>query len=160
MNKKTKKRILYVFLIGIVIAVSTVYYLFNMPQRDVQSTETDFTLSADQIVEAYLTDATLANNTYLQEDGDSKVMAITGEIFSINTDLNNQKVIRLKSSTSKAGVSCTFTESTNASVDGLKIGDIITVKGVIRSGAGYDEDLEMYEDVIIEKCDLINNKNK
>jgi hypothetical protein len=39
----------------------------------------------------------------------------------------------------------------------LKIGTKVSIKGVIRSGAGYDEDLDMYEDVILEKCDLIRN---
>ncbi len=34
---------------------------------------------------------------------------------------------------------------------------MIKVKGVIRSGANYDADLEMYEHVIMEKCDLITN---
>ena len=33
-------------------------------------------------------------------------------------------------------------------------GHEITIKGVIRSGAYYDEDLEMYVNVIIEKSDL------
>jgi hypothetical protein len=40
-------------------------------------------------------------------------------------------------------------------VKGLALGEEITVKGVIRSGAEYDEDLEMYEDVIMAKCDLV-----
>lgn len=155
MNKKTKKRILYTGILGVIIAASIVYYLFNMPQRDVQSSTTDFTLAASEIVKEYLTDADEANKKYLQEDGDSKILAVTGEISSISTDQNNQKVILLKSSTDKAGVSCTFTESTNANANDLKIGQTITVKGVIRSGAGFDEDLELYEDVIMEKCDLI-----
>lgn len=158
MNKITKKRILYVIIIGILVAASIVYYLFNMPQRDVQSAETDFNLSSGQIVNEYLTDADEANKKYLQEDGDSKILSVTGEISSINVDQNNQKVILLKSSTDKAGVSCTFTESTNANTNDLKVGETITVKGVIRSGAGFDEDLELYEDVIMEKCDLVSKK--
>jgi hypothetical protein len=35
------------------------------------------------------------------------------------------------------------------------VGQAITVKGVIRSGASYDEDLEMYENVILEKSDIV-----
>ena len=126
-----------------------------MPQRDVQSSATDFTLEASEIVKEYLTDADEANKKYLQEDGDSKILVVTGEISSINTDQNNQKVILLKGAEDKAGVSCTFTESTNTSTKDLKVGQTIAIKGVIRSGAGYDEDLEFYEDVIMEKCDLI-----
>lgn len=158
MNKGTRKKILYLFVVGALVAVAVVYYLFNMPQRDVQSTKTDFEISANQIVQEYLTDAIVANKKYLDETGESKILAVSGVIFSIETDLNNQKVIRLKGAADNAGVSCTFTEATNSSVEGLEIGQKITVKGVIRSGAGFDEDLDLYEDVILEKCDLINNK--
>ena len=56
-----------------------------------------------------------------------------------------------------AGVSCTFTPETKKNAEILKIGDKVTIKGVIRSGAGYDEDMELYEDVILEKCDVVNN---
>ena len=37
----------------------------------------------------------------------------------------------------------------------FKIGDTVKVKGVIRSGAEYDEDLDLIENVIIEKSALI-----
>lgn len=158
MKKKTKTRILYVIIFGALIAGGTIFYLFNMPQRDVQATKTDFALSSSQIVNEYLTDAKLANQKYLQEDGDSKILAVTGEISSIDMDQKNQKVILLKNPSDKAGVSCTFTVETNDHVKGLKQGQKITVKGVIRSGAGFDEDLELYEDVIMEKCDIINQK--
>jgi hypothetical protein len=46
-------------------------------------------------------------------------------------------------------------ESTNSQVDDSLVGKEVTVKGVIRSGAAYDEDLEMYEHVILEKCSLV-----
>ena len=64
-------------------------------------------------------------------------------------------MILLKNADDKAGVSCTFTKETEASVAGVTVGQKIKVKGVIRSGASYDEDLELYENVILEKCDLI-----
>ncbi len=129
--------------------------MFNMPQRDVQSAKTDFSLSSSEIVNQYLADANIANEKYLQEEGDSKILAVTGKVFAISEDLNNQKVILLKDSSEKAGVSCTFTKETNKNAENLQIGETITIKGVIRSGAGFDEDLDLYEDVIMEKCDVI-----
>ena len=63
----------------------------------------------------------------------------------------------IKNASENAGVSCTFTSETNDNAQNLKIGNKITIKGVIRSGAGYDEDLELYEDVILEKCDVLHN---
>lgn len=154
--KKRIKIIGIVLGVGALIAFGIGYYMFNMPQRDVQSTETDYKVSATDIVNEYLANADLANEKYLQEEGNSKILAVRGTIVSIDTDMNNQKVVLLKNQDDKAGVSCTFTEKTNKNVENLQIGKTITVKGVIRSGAGFDEDLDLYEDVIMEKCDVIN----
>lgn len=96
-----------------------------------------------------------ANEKYLADDGDSKVLAITGTVSKIDKDLNGQAVVTLQGESDKAGVSCTFTKETNASTTALKVGDEVTIKGVIRSGAAYDADLEMYENVVIEKSDIV-----
>ena len=96
-----------------------------------------------------------ANAKYLNEEGESAVLAVTGKVSSITTDQINQKVILLKGADAHAGVSCTFTEETNNQASNVKIGQSLTIKGVIRSGAGYDEDLELYEDVILEKCTIV-----
>lgn len=145
-------------LLGVVIIIGggVGLYMFNMPHRDVQATKSDYTLNASDIVNEYLKDPVKANEKYLDEEGESKILEITGKIASITTDFNNQKVILLKEDHSEAGVTCTFTIETNNSVENLKQGQIISVKGVIRSGASYDEDLEMYENVILEKCSLTN----
>ncbi|MFK5957390.1 MAG: hypothetical protein QM495_00810 [Lutibacter sp.] len=158
----TKKKLLKIALLiisgGILIAGGVGFYMFNKPARDIQNTKTDYSYEASQIVNEYLTDSQKANNKYLDEAGNSKVLEISGTVAKISEDFNNQKVLLLKSANDKAGVSCTFTSETNSSTSTIKIGDQITVKGVIRSGASYDEDLEMYENVIIEKSDIVSNK--
>ena len=126
-----------------------------MPHRNVQETTTDYTLKATDIVKEYLTSPQIANDKYLDAEGESKILEIEGTISSITEDFNNQKVVLLKPNDQEAGVSCTFTEATNQSVSNLSVGQKVTLKGVIRSGASYDEDLEMYENVIMEKCDLV-----
>ena len=156
MKKKIIKWGIVVLVSGLVIGGSVVTYLFNMPHRDVQSASIDYEKGASQLVNEYLQDADAANDQYLQEEGDSKIIAVTGMVSSINEDMNQQQVILLMDADQKAGVSCTFTASTNMNAANLKKGDRVTIKGVIRSGAGYDEDLEMYEDVIMEKCDVIH----
>lgn len=157
-KKKILKIALIVIGVGILIGGSVGYYMFNKPARDVQNTKTDFSYNASEIVNEYLTDAQKANDKYLDEAGNSKVLEISGVVANISEDFNNQKVILLKAETDKAGVSCTFTQETNSSIQSVKIGDKITIKGVIRSGASFDEDLEMYENVIIEKSNIISNK--
>lgn len=153
----TKKKILIILTTGVLIAVSVALYMFNQPARDVQATTTDYSFNASAIVNEYLTDANAANTKYLDEEGVSKVLEITGIVAAISEDFNKQKVILLKNAKDKAGVSATFTEETNAHTNTVKIGDEITIKGVIRSGAAYDSDLEMYENVIIDKCDIVSN---
>ncbi len=159
MNRK--KIIKYsVILTGIAILIAGVigYYMFNQPKRNVQATRTDFGLTSSQIVNEYLTDAKKANEKYLDEEGNSKILEITGIVSVISEDFNNQKVVLLKSASDSAGVSCTFTTETNAAVTQVKPGETIIVKGVIRSGASYDKDLGMYENVIMNKCKIISIK--
>lgn len=154
-----KKKILKIGIIlliaGLLIGGGTALYMYNMPHRNVQSASTDFSLTASQLVSEYLENPTKANEKYLADDGESKVLEIKGTVAKISEDFNGQKVLLLKSIEDKAGVSTTFTQETNAQTNGISIGDQITIKGVIRSGASYDEDLEMFENVIIEKSSLI-----
>lgn len=150
-----KKKILITLSIGILIAVAVALYMFNKPARDVQATQTDFSYQASEIVNEYLSDAKKANNKYLDENGNSKVLEITGTVAEISEDFNNNKVIVLKEVKDQAGVSATFTPETNANATKVKVGDKVTIKGVIQSGATYDADLEMYENVIINKSDII-----
>lgn len=150
-----KKKILITLSIGILIAVAVALYMFNKPARDVQATQTDFSYQASEIVNEYLSDAKKANNKYLDENGNSKVLEITGTVAEISEDFNNNKVIVLKEAKDQAGVSATFTPETNANASKVKVGDKVTIKGVIQSGASYDTDLEMYENVIINKSDII-----
>ncbi len=155
MKKKIIKIGLIVFAVGLLVAAGIAYYMFNMPHRDVQASKVDFSFQASAIVAEYLQNADAANEKYLDDEGESKILAVTGTVASITEDLNHQKVVLLKTGTDKAGVSCTFLPETNANAATLKVGETASVKGVIRSGAQYDEDLELYENVILEKCDII-----
>lgn len=155
-KRKNFKNLLILLGVGILIAGAVALYMFNKPARDIQATQTDFSYKASEIVNEYLTDAKKANDKYLDEEGNSKVLEITGTVANISEDFNHQKVILLKAAIDKAGVSATFTKETNSHTGKIKIGDEITIKGVIRSGASFDSDLDMYENVIIEKSDIVS----
>ncbi|MEX1131683.1 MAG: hypothetical protein WEC15_00525 [Flavobacteriales bacterium] len=144
-------------IIGLIIALAGgayAYYLFNMPHRDVVGAKADLTLAADALVNEFLADAAVANAKYLDAEGESKVLAISGTVAAVETDLSGQTVVLLKNAGADAGVRCSFTEATNAQAATLTIGDNTTIKGVIRAGAAYDEDLELYEHAILEKCSI------
>lgn len=150
--KKPFKVIILSLVIAGLVGVGVVFYLFNQPHRDIQSTKTDYSFEASKIVNEYLQDPNLANEKYLDEEGDSKVLEITGVVSSIDEDYNSNKVILLKKDSDKAGVSCTLLDK---KIDGVAIGAEIRIKGVIRSGATYDSDMDLYENVIMEDCKII-----
>jgi hypothetical protein len=157
--KKKKKKVLIIIAIlgvgGLLIAGGIGLYMFNKPHRDVQSADVDYTLTVSEIVSEYLTSKDASNEKYLASNGDSKILEITGVVSKISEDFSGQKVVLLKGEQVKAGVSATFTTETSSSLVDVQVDQTITIKGVIRSGASYDEDLEMYEHVVIEKSDIV-----
>lgn len=139
-------------LAAIILGVATAYYLFNMPHRDVQSAQTDYQVAASVLVAEYLENADAANEKYLASDGDSKILEVSGTVHKITEDFSGNKVVILKEANDKAGVSCTF----ESNVSSLALGDVVTVKGVINAGASYDADMELYRDVVLNNCTLMN----
>jgi hypothetical protein len=157
-NKNILKIGVILMFAGLLIGGGVVLYLFNMPHRNVQEANADYSLTSSAIVAEYLENTNAANEKYLADDGNSTILEITGTVFKISEDFNKQQVVLLKNDNDKAGVSCTFTAETNSSASALKVGQEATIKGVIRTGASYDEDLEMYENVVLEKCSVSNLK--
>lgn len=157
MNKKRIKKLLIISTIsGLIIAIGTVFYLFNMPHRNVQKQKADYNLTSTEIVNEYLTNFDAANAKYLATDGNSKILKITGTISAIKEDFSGQKVLVLKENFDNAGVNVTLNQEVKNNIPQLIEGNKITIKGVIRSGASYDEDLELYENVVIDKASIIN----
>ncbi len=154
-KRKIIRTAAFILIGGLLIGGGIILYMFNMPHRDVQNSETDISLTASELVTEYLADSKAANEKYLSEDGDSKILEVLGTVAEITEDFKGDKVILLKEKDDKAGVNCAFFSETNESVKMLKINDEVKIKGVIRSGASYDEDLELYEHVILEKCDIV-----
>ncbi len=155
---KKKKNLIIVFLtifFGAIIGGGIFLYLWNMPHIDVQAQKADFSVSSTSIVNEYLNNEKAANDKYLSDEGDSKIFIIKGTVKSKDTDMNNQVTVLLQDANDKAGVKCVFTAETNKNADALQIGQQTAIKGIIRSGAKYDGDLELYENVLLEKCDVV-----
>jgi len=153
-RKKLIRIAAIIVLAGGLIGGASAIYMFNMPHRDVLASDADYSLTNTEIISEYLADKRAADDKYLAEDGNSKILNVTGTISKISDNYNNEKVVLLKEEGDKAGVSATFTAETNHKLSDLKVGETITVKGVIRSGASYDKDLGLYENVILEKSDI------
>ena len=126
-----------------------------MPHRDIQATALDFNLTSSELVQEYLDNSQKANLKYLQKEGDSKILAVTGKIAVISKDMEGNSTVLLKNEGDDLGVLCYFMKGTNKNTLSLIVGDLVTIKGVIRSGAEYDEDLDLYEDAILQDCDIL-----
>jgi len=153
---KSLKIIIILAAVGISVALGAGIYLFNMPHRNVQSAKIDFAVSATELVNEYLTGPEVADEKYLDEEGDSKILEVSGKVSKISRDFNDQIVILIKDTGDKAGVSCTLLITSNAIGGKILEGQEIKVKGVIRSGAMFDPDMNRYENVIMEKCDIVS----
>lgn len=154
-TKKRRKIILLTLLVAAILGGAYVFYLWNMPHIDVQAQKADVTVDVTSIVNEYLQDEKKANDKYLSAEGDSKIFVVKGVVKSKDTDMNNQITVLLQGSNDKAGVKCVFMAETNKDAEILQAGQTISIKGIIRSGAKYDSDLELYENVLLEKCDVV-----
>jgi len=153
MKKKTKKNLIIVAIIGVVIIGVVGAVIFLTPHRDVKNTKSDFSVQAKVLVDEYLSDATKANDKYLSSDGDSKIFDVKGRVDQIFKNQKDQDVILLKADGDELGVQCTFLTGEN--ISDIELGQVIKIKGKIEQGASYDEDLELGEDVILGDCSLV-----
>lgn len=151
----TRRNVLKSLGLILLLGVGSGLYFYFQPHRNVQETKTDFAYQSSDIVNEYLSNADAANQKYLDEQGESKVIEVSGKISDIQENFNGNLVVVLTGDKSPAGVSCTFLPGTSVKKENLHVGDLAVIKGVIRSGASYDSDLDMYENVLLEDCDLI-----
>lgn len=140
-------------LLLLAVGLGTVIYLFNMPKRNVAESDADFKIEASALVQEYLKDAKAANAKYLKEDGVSDILEVSGTLAKVEEDYNNQLVLLIQEAGDPTGVSVTLQVGEKPA--DLKIGQILRLKGVVRSGANYDEDLGFYEPVVIEDATVI-----
>jgi len=155
-SKNTKKKVASIFILGLIFSGALGFFYYNAPHRDVQGADADYKLTAKELVVEYLENSEQANQKYLSQDGDSKILEINGVVSEIVTDFENNKVVLLESNIRGVGVRCTFTSDSNQHTANISVGEEITVKGVILVGASYDSELEMFEDAVLNKCYLIN----
>ena len=113
-KRKTLRILLWIFLIGIVIASSAVYYVFNMPRRNISKENAVYKLEAKQLISDFKSDEAAATKKYLDQ-----AIAVKGEIKGIRTLDNHSMVFSLEDE--MEGVSCTV-DSADVVSNALKLG--------------------------------------
>ncbi len=142
--KKKLKIFLIVLFIGIVVGLSVVYYIFNMPHRDVKNEKPSYTIEASLLFEEYNNDENASNTKFA-----NKVLQVSGEIVEISIDEYQVSITLVDE---MEGVNCALDSMTivkhRAFIDELKINDKITLKGKCD---GFD----MIMGVVLTRCFII-----
>ena len=143
MNKGLKI-FLIIAVVGAVVGFSTVYYIFNMPHRNVEDETPAYTIEASILFEEYNSDEDATNLKYgdqvLQVTGDIAELSIEG--YQVSITLNDEM----------EGVNCSLDsvaiDQNKELIEQLKVGDNITIKGKCD---GFD----MIMGVVLTRCYII-----
>ena len=142
--KKGLKIFLIIAAVGLVIGLSTVYYVFNKPHRNIEKEAPSFTLEAKVLYDEYNNDEKVSNQKFAD-----KVIQVNGKIAELSIDGHQISIVL---NDEMEGVSCALDSLTidqNKSViNTLKIGDNITLKGKCD---GFD----MIMGVVLTRCYII-----
>ncbi len=124
-----KKKLFYILLLLIVLVFAVYKYMYKS-HRDIASEDVAFSKTVSEVFQAFTTNDSLANKTYLD-----KTISVKGKITNI--DLTN-KIITVDEK-----LSARFT---NKIPDNIKLQDSITLKGRL---VGFDD---LLEEIQMDQC--------
>ncbi|HEY3390968.1 MAG TPA: hypothetical protein VGK38_15420 [Prolixibacteraceae bacterium] len=99
-KRKALRIFLWIFLIGVVVGLSGIYYVFNKPRRNIAKEHAVYTVDSKQLISDFKKDESAATAKYLD-----KTIMVNGEIKNIRTLDNHSMVFSLEDE--MEGVSCT-----------------------------------------------------
>lgn len=115
------------------------FYMYNKPVQSLENKKADVTISAEQLLSDYESNEQSANDKYL-----GKVVQVNGTVAEISTGEGKNK-IHLETSNP---ISVVITELDEGNtVEGLKIGDEATVKGMC---SGYLSDVILVRSSVVK----------
>lgn len=137
-GKKAYLILSFIF-IGI-IAVALSFYIYNKPHIDIQGSDADYYLSAQQLIADYRDFEVESDKKYSE-----RLIEVEGRMHEVST-LKGNTVIALKYAGSPSSVICHMLPEESEKVLKLKKGQIIKIKGIC---TGY------LLDVIMVRCILV-----
>jgi hypothetical protein len=125
-KKQTLRIFLWLFIFVIITGFLAIYYIFNMPHRNISKEKAVYTLDARQLISEFHKDEAAATSKYLD-----RTISVKGEIRSIRSLENHTIVFSLEDA--MEGVSC-IVDSADASknvvlLSQFKKNSIVTFKG-------------------------------
>ena len=142
--KNWLKIIIIIAAVGILAGGGTVYYIFNMPHRDVKNEKPAFTIEASELYSEFSNEEELANKKF----GD-KVLQVNGDIAEISREGFQ---ISITLADEMEGVNCALDSMAIVEnkdlIKSLKVNDNITLKGKCD---GFD----MIMGVVLTRCFIV-----
>ncbi len=122
------------------------------PHRDVRTAPVFEEFDVDDFTSEFILDYQAATERYLSDDGDSKIVTMTGTITEIDTNLNEEIVIELHGEKPEAGARFTLAYDQVEKAKDLQPGDKTKLTGVVSCGAYFDTDFNRYIDAVLEQA--------
>ncbi|MCB0662927.1 MAG: hypothetical protein KDC24_09320 [Saprospiraceae bacterium] len=113
------------------------YQMYNKPHKDMTSAESDLAISSTDLLAAFESDETSANDLY-----NDKVVAVTGNVLSVSNEEGITKVT-LDAGNPLGGVICQLDELSDHERTSFEEGESVTFKGLC---TGY------LMDVVLVRC--------
>lgn len=143
--KKNLKIFLIVAAIGLVSGLATVYYIFNMPHRDIENESPAYTLTASALFNEYNSDEDAGNLKFVNQ-----VLQVQGEIVDISiNDFEVSFVLNDEMEAVNCAIDSLSVVHSQAFLNDLKIGDQISLKGKC-------DGLDMIMGVVLTRCYMLN----
>lgn len=114
-----KKTIFFVVAILCIMVAGWGYYLYQKPRTGVEDQSTDYTISAVNLYQEFVTDEAAATKKYV-----NKVLKVQGTLYQIDS-LQGKISLLLRSQSSEGGVNCSLSKPGNVP----SLGETLTVKG-------------------------------
>lgn len=135
------KKIFYIVVIALVIAMFVGYKLYNKPHANLQTQKAEVTLSASKLFEVFDADEEKANTLYL-----NKVIEVNGDVVEIrNVEGNTQLVLACGSDL--ANVVCEMDQRYIDKLTNISPGQSVTIRGMC---SGKLMDIVINQSVLIK----------
>lgn len=122
------------------------------PHRDVRTAPVFEEFDVHDFTTEFISNYQSATEKYLSDDGDSKIVTMTGTITEIDTNLNEEIVIELSGENTEASARFTLAYDQMEKASELKAGDKTKLTGVVSCGAYFDSDFNRYIDAVLEQA--------
>lgn len=139
----TKKKLLILSLLIIIVGGYIAYSYYNKPHRDIEKEKATLEVSAVDIMSEFETNEKSANEKYL-----NNVVLVEGKIRTITPNSSGANIV-LQTKNPMFGISCSMLPKYNTDIEKIKENDIVKIKGKCDG---------FIDDVVLSKSSIIKVK--